>query len=307
MMGGRIEAQSTPGKGSTFSFTLEFETPDTEPERRLVFSSVIDLPVETLGRLQGHRVLLVEDNLINQQIASEILREAHITVEVVGNGREALEILRSAGSDKFAAVLMDVQMPQMNGYEATRLIRRDAHLKTLPVIAITAHAMAEERDKCLAAGMNDHVAKPIDPALLLNTLARWMTPRSDTETQTPVRRVAEHGELPSHLPGLDVADGVKRVSGSSDLYRRLVQEFVTTKAEVANEIRHQLSMDDLTHARELVHGIKGIAGNLSATTLHHAATTLDEVVRKKQRERIPDAFETFERALHEALSSMRLI
>ena len=306
LMGGQITVQSTAGEGSTFSFVVAFGVPDTKPLKRRE-SAEIDLPPEILNLLQDRRVLLVEDNVINQQIATEILRAVGVAVEIADNGREAVQILRATAAQKrFSAVLMDLQMPIMNGYEASRLIRQETHLSTLPIIALTAHTMAGERGKCLDAGMIDHVSKPIDPVLLLNTLARWMAPIAIPTGNTPsASAMSEADELPNELPGLDIAAGVKRLGGSSELYRRLLQEFATTKANSTEEILKVLAAEDLTGAREIAHAIKGIAGNLSATTLHQAAAILDNLLEQKSREKIPHAVDNFDLALRETLTSIQ--
>ena len=133
---------------------------------------------EQATRLRGARILLAEDNEINQQIAVELLEGAGATVKVANNGREAVEILSNGPQPPpFDVVLMDLQMPEMDGYQATAKLRSDARFATLPIIAMTAHATIEERQRCLAAGMNDHISKPIDPALLFETVGRFYKPR----------------------------------------------------------------------------------------------------------------------------------
>src|SRR6185369_2598490 len=124
--------------------------------------------------LRGARLLLAEDNEINQQIAVELLESAGATVEVAANGRVVLDLLMAKGPQAYDAVLMDLQMPEIDGIEATRRLRADARFARLPIIAMTAHAMVEERERCLAAGMVDHIAKPIDPPAMFQTLARWV-------------------------------------------------------------------------------------------------------------------------------------
>ena len=171
-MGGVITVESEPGKGSVFSFTLGFqpasatEVPAPAPEKC------------DLNAIKGARVLLVEDHPINQQIARVQLTHAGLLVTVASNGLEAVK-LTLPGIKPFDLVLMDIQMPEMDGYEATRLIRQQWSPEELPIIAMTAYALAKERRNCLDLGMNDHLAKPIDTAELHAALCRWLKPRPE--------------------------------------------------------------------------------------------------------------------------------
>src|ERR1700745_1666003 len=180
----------------------------------------------------GIRVLLVEDNEMNQQIATELLESAGAIVTVANNGREAVKILTEDGQAPLLdVVFMDLQMPEMDGFTAAQLLRRDPRLQQLPIIAMTAHALAEERQRCLDAGMNDHVSKPIDPGVLFLTMMRWAKPRprQATESQappipartTPANRA---DELPD-IVGINLDDGLKRVAGNRRLYRDLLGQF----------------------------------------------------------------------------------
>ena len=147
---------------------------------------------EEATRLRGARILLAEDNEINQQIAIELLEGVGATVQVANNGREAVERL-TASPTAFDVVLMDLQMPEMDGYQATAKIRADARFANLPIIAMTAHATMEERQRCLAAGMNDHVSKPIDPALLFETVGRFYKPAAAAAPSDPGAGSKEEG------------------------------------------------------------------------------------------------------------------
>jgi CheY-like chemotaxis protein len=170
MMGGEIHVESVPGGGSVFSFTAEFGCqPAVRKDKEETATA------QPIMNFTGVRLLLVEDNLINQLVAREILENAGLLVDAVNNGIEAVEAVRSNDYD---AVIMDVEMPVMSGYEATRLIRGDARNKDLPIIAMTAHALQEVREECVVAGMNDYVTKPIEVGWLLSVLTRWVKPRS---------------------------------------------------------------------------------------------------------------------------------
>jgi CheY-like chemotaxis protein len=178
-MGGEIHVESEPDRGSIFAFTAEF---GCQPEVREGKEGKTAAQPE--ADFTGVRLLLVEDNLINQEVAREILEGAGFVVDAVNNGLEAVEAVRSNDYD---AVVMDVEMPVMSGYEATRLIRGDARSKDLPIIAMTAHALQEVREECLAVGMNDYVTKPIEKGWVFSVLSRWVKPRSlvrDSRTAT---------------------------------------------------------------------------------------------------------------------------
>ena len=191
-------------------------------------------------RLRGVRILLAEDNEINQQIAVELLEGVGATVEVANDGLEAVrKLLDQPVPPNFDVVLMDLQMPEMDGYQATRKIRSDPRFASFPIIAMTAHATIEERQKCLEAGMNGHVSKPIDPSSLFDTLERFVAPTVKGPAVPPQEpapaAVAEADELPE-VPGLNTAEGLMRVAGNKKLYRKLLRQFSNTEADAAQRI-----------------------------------------------------------------------
>jgi two-component system, sensor histidine kinase and response regulator len=237
-------------------------------------------------RLRGARILLAEDNEINQQIAVELLEGAGATVTIAGNGREAVELLFGGPqAAPFDAVLMDLQMPEMDGYQATAKLRSDARFAALPIVAMTAHATLEERQRCFAAGMNDHVAKPIDPGNLFDTVARLCKPKLAATTLDP-RRDVEAGTPPQRSPSwdpramavLDSADGLARVGGNRALYQRLLHQFVDEHAATADQVRQALGRSDIALAERLAHTLKGVAGNIGATQVRFAAGALEKVI-----------------------------
>jgi PAS domain S-box-containing protein len=224
---------------------------------------------EALEHIQGANVLLVEDNEINQQVAREILEGAGLNVALANDGREAVNAVKESNYD---VVLMDVQMPVMDGYAATHEIRKDKHYKDLPIIAMTAHAMAGDEGKSLQAGMNGHVTKPIDPDQLFAALQKWIKPSEKrVQVQQPEvsfeqsesdKAVTAENELPESLSGFDLADGLKRLQGNKRLYRKLLLSFASDYNAVANEIRQALDAEDFDQAHSLVHNLKGLAVNL---------------------------------------------
>ena len=234
-------------------------------------------------RLRGVRVLLAEDNEINQQIAVELLEGVGATVEVANDGLEAVhKLLEQPEPPNVDVVLMDVQMPEMDGYQATKTIRSDPRFAGLPIIAMTAHATIEERQKCLDAGMNGHVSKPIDPAALFETVERFVAARVQGPTvpaEEPVPAAVSDGdELPA-VPGLNVADGLGRVAGNTKLYRKLLHRFATTEADAAERIASALAAPDRALAERLAHTVRGVAGNIGAAAVQQAAADLEQAIK----------------------------
>ncbi|POZ64040.1 response regulator [Chromobacterium alticapitis] len=255
--------------------------------------------VELQPDLHGVHLLLAEDNRINQQIAVELLEGTGATITVVGNGQAVLDKLAAYGPKGFDAVLMDVQMPIMDGIEATRRIRAQDEFSDLPVIAMTADALADERESCLAAGMVDHVAKPIDPHILFSTLMRWL----------PAANLVEKpGQPPSGLPlppveGLDQAGGLNRVAGNRDLYLHMLRQFVEEEADAMQRLSLALEVGDLETAERIAHTLKGAAGSIGLIELQSDATRLERALRDGQD---PDApCELLARSMDHALSGLR--
>ena len=233
--------------------------------------------------LTGLRILLVEDNDINQQIAVELLEGVGAKVDVTNNGREAVDKL-SGGPvpPPYDVVLMDLQMPVMDGHQATTKIRSDPRFAALPIYAMTAHATMEERSFCLANGMNGHIAKPLDPALLFDTLSK--IPRRAPEVVTPDATAVPEAvsSSPPDLPavdGLDSADGLRRIGGNSKLYVNLLRQFATQQANVIGEIRAALVANDAASATRLAHTVSGVAGTLGARDVHAAAAAAETLLR----------------------------
>jgi two-component system sensor histidine kinase/response regulator len=231
-------------------------------------------------RLDGMRVLLVDDNEINRQIGCELLEGVGATVTTAVNGREAVDRLLAEPPAAFDAVLMDLQMPVMGGHEATAKIRAEARFAALPIIAMTAHATLEERQRCLAAGMNDHLSKPIDPGLLFATLAHFHRPAGAAPGagRGPNRPVAS-APLPT-ITGLDTQDGLARVAGNQTLYVKLLRAFAAEQVSVVERISSALDANDTATAERLAHSLKGVAGNLGARPVHAAAGEVEKLIRE---------------------------
>jgi two-component system, sensor histidine kinase and response regulator len=248
------------------------------PEHRAATRAAI---TATSYNLTGLRVLLVEDNAINQQIALELLEGVGVSIDVADNGREALNMLSADGGDtQYDLVLMDLQMPEMDGYQATAHIRATPSLARLPVIAMTAHATAEERDRCLAAGMRGHIAKPIDPELLYRTVMQFRRSGQAVVVAKPVGSFL-HSPALSEIVGLDFADGLNRVAGNMRLYRSLLGQFADQQADTVSAIRASLAREDFASADRLIHTLKGVSGNLGAKPLSELAAELERSLRDR--------------------------
>jgi PAS domain S-box-containing protein len=250
-------------------------------------------------RLRGARILLTEDNEINQQIAIELLEGAGATVKVANNGREAVEILSNGPQPPpFDVVLMDLQMPEMDGYQATAKLRGDARFSAISIIAMTAHATIEERQRCLAAGMNDHISKPIDPADLFETVGRFYRSGSASVTETGLEKAttpmqseiaAEQKQSPKavkpadELPvvaGLDTRDGLTRVAGNRNLYLKLLRQFVDQQGLALEQVSAALEKGEAPVAVRLAHTLKGVAGNIGAKAVQVAAARVEKLIRE---------------------------
>ena len=230
----------------------------------------------------GIRILLVEDNEMNQQVATELLQSAGATVTVANHGGEAVKILTESNQvPPFDVVFMDLQMPEMDGFTATKLLRCDPRFQKLPIIAMTAHALVEERQRCLDAGMNDHVSKPIDPDNLFSTLMRWVRPqpKSAPESQARAKKTGDEVLLPE-ITGINLVDGLKRVAGNRRLYRDLLGQFADKQGDAAAQISAALKGGDQKLAERIAHTVKGVAGNIGISEVQTAAQKLEKAIRE---------------------------
>jgi CheY-like chemotaxis protein len=254
--------------------------------------------MQALERIRGASALLVEDNEYNQLVASELLKSVGLYVTIAENGREALEKL---GSRPFDVVLMDIQMPVMDGYEATRCIRANTALTSLPIIAMTAHAMASDRDKCLAVGMNDYVSKPIDPDALSAVLVTWVKPgvRDAADGFQPHHAVDADGEvmLPHTLPGVFVGAGLRMCNDNKKLYRDLLVRFKNDRYRAADDIRGALHGGDTVGACRIAHTMKSIAGTLGAKRLSESAEALEKAIIDGAPDTLALSLAAFDRCL----------
>ncbi|WP_310549811.1 PAS domain S-box protein [Paenibacillus glufosinatiresistens] len=234
-------------------------------------------PDSNLG-LAGIKVLLAEDNEINQQIAAELLRGQGIEVEIAGNGAEALARFEEMPpDDPYRLVLLDLQMPVMDGYEAASRIR--ARSCSVPIIAMTARTLPEERERCLMLGMNDHIAKPIDPDILFGAIRRWVPGGTKAVPEPRVLRESASGFGTGALgmlatAGLDTAGGLRRAGGRTELYRSLLLQYAENQLGIVEAVSAAFRAGDRTEAGRLVHNLKGVSGNIGATDIREQTALL---------------------------------
>jgi len=233
---------------------------------------------ELISQICGARLLLVEDNEINRQVAQELLEGFGLDVTIAENGEEAITLLKEA---QFDGVLMDMQMPVMDGVTATREIRKNPNFSKLPIIALTANVMVSEQNEFLASGITDYIGKPIDPDRLVATLAKWVRPTWSTRS-TPINQAVQNSApepLPD-LPGVNVADSVRRIGGNVALYCSLLDKFRIKERNIATNIREALAAEDRSTAERLAHTLRGIAGTLGAKNLQDLASLLEGSIKK---------------------------
>jgi PAS domain S-box-containing protein len=265
---------------------------------------------ETMAQLAGARVLLVEDNDMNQELALELLRQAGITVVVANHGQEALDIL--ARDSRFDGVLMDCQMPVMDGYNATREIRKNLALAQMPIIAMTANAMAGDREKVIAAGMCDHIAKPLNVATMFATMAKWIRPAAaPTRVTSPVAdtpdRLPETATGPARwtLPGIDTRFGLATTLNNEALYTRLLRKFRDGQGQFAGLFAAALADNDANSAERCAHTLRGTAGNIGARAVQEAAARLEQACQEElPQERIKTLLDDVLAALEPVMAGL---
>ncbi len=310
VMGGDVGADSELGRGSTFWFTVRLgrcwgERPLTTTVR------IVDAEADLRAKHSGCRILLAEDNPINREVATELLSSAGLQVDSAENGRQALEKIHQ---DAYDLVLMDLQMPEMDGIEATRLIRSIPTQSNLPILAMTANIFEEDRQTCREVGMNDFVAKPVDPENLYLTLSKWLPEKNvaeevgDTGTAQPTA-----GKNPSDvivdkmrqqldaIDGLEAEIGLRNMRGDARAYLRLLSQFDQSHGDDANLLRQAFDSSDFDGARNLVHTLKGTTGTLGLTEMQEISMLLETRLRhlshkpedQEEREEAQSLIDTF--------------
>jgi two-component system sensor histidine kinase/response regulator len=261
------------------------------------------LPVgEVVPDFSGQRVLLVEDNELNREVACGLLQESGLQIDQAEHGQIALDMLQAAADGHYALVLMDMQMPVLDGIATTQALRRVPRFAALPIVAMTANAMPADRERCLAAGMNDHLGKPIEPGELWVTLGRWLR-----ASEKPAAAMSQ-AELPDwQLPGVDLANGLRRVLGKPELYRRLLDKFAASQADCATRLRQALAAGEQESAEREAHSLKGLAGNLGALDLATQAAAIESAIKDARHDELDAQLGELERSLTALVAAIQAL
>ncbi|MEZ4526530.1 MAG: response regulator [Desulfobacterales bacterium] len=346
MMGGDIQAESEPGRGSLFSFTAVFGLHNGE----IGEAQGAGLPnrSQSVKRIRNAKVLLVEDNDINRQVARELLEHAGLRVETVTNGKEALQAVAASAYD---AIFMDIQMPVMDGYEAAGKIRKwemetgGLGLKTgdsedgsqkseksislcseasphadgipvpcsqppvprIPIIAMTAHAMSGERERCREAGMDDYISKPIEPDQLHETVRKWIGSDVQRDCTAQPDQTSRESEISfPDLPGIDLRAGLKRLSGNPELFQKILRDFCADYADAPALLRAALHRGDREYLRRMAHTLKSVAGHMGAGELEKRAQSLENELAENKGSDVEKLLDRLEKALHQVREAIRM-
>ena len=290
MMGGEVGVSSVPGQGSTFWFTVKLRKGHGPLPARPPVDYLSQTAAQPLQNYRGARILLVEDNPINIEVVQEMLHAGGFHVDVAQNGLLAVDL---AKQEKFDLLLMDMQMPEMDGPQAASLIRQLSGYASVPILALTANAFSEDRRICLEAGMDDVLTKPIEPAILYQAIAHWLSDKqSSTMRQLPKQQASGNNALARlrDIPGIDLDCGLRYLNGKVDRYLTLLQHFAQAHAKDIENLTAYLSQQSLNEAQRLVHSLKGAGATLGLSEIATAATALDTELKQRLQES-PDASE----------------
>jgi len=266
-----------------------------------------------LAAAPGARLLLVEDNELNQMVAVEVLERAGFVVDVANNGKIAVDMVM-ADTEPYAAVLMDIQMPVMDGLQATAEIRKDGRFDALPILAMTAHALVEERERCLAAGMKDHITKPIDPRLLISTLNRWIDPQTTARDASVAAQppVPPPSKDPVENPAVRTLDedgpfsaenAAEKLGLPKEAIDKLLVRFVDRYEGIVDQVKDELNEDRET-AKRTAHSLKGLAGTLRMWEVHGPARDLETAIEIEDDEATENALDRLARAMPKVVNEI---
>jgi CheY-like chemotaxis protein/HPt (histidine-containing phosphotransfer) domain-containing protein len=275
LLKGKISVKSDAGSGSLFEVILPFETCG-----ETAFSTLNPPPGPNTHFYRNALILLVEDNEINQQIAVELLDTIGVKVEVAGGGREALEKLEHANLKKYDLILMDLEMPDMDGHQATIAIRKQSRWQTLPIIAMTAHAIEDVKQRCIDEGMQEYITKPVQPEALFTMVARWLGDKIDVERRQHSRiKNAEGQKLELMvLTQIDSSRGLSNMHGNVDLYFDILRRFRDGQKNSADQLKTQIDQGELAKAQLLAHTLKGLAASIGALQVENDAMELESAL-----------------------------
>jgi len=253
------------------------------------------------NNLTGIRILLAEDNVINQQVATEVLRNVGAEVEVANNGVEVIQMLNLSIQHPYDIILMDIQMPELDGLEATSRILEDERLRFIPILAMTAHALKEEIEECLKVGMKDFIAKPIDPDKLFETILKWVDKDKIKKMKEIDRKIKDNNEIEIFNPekslpeisGLNVGAGLRRLGGNIGLYNSILRQFqesIQSSEKIVNEFYQK---GDYEGIRKYAHSTKGSAGNIGHDLIFKSASELEKDIKANNLENISEKIDIF--------------
>lgn len=309
LMGGDLGVQSQQGQGSTFQFVVELPFTEVEASastNRTNHAQKLNLPNQAL---RGLHLLVVEDNLLNQQVAQDLLSRQGARITLANDGAEGVQSVLD-NPDAFDLVLMDLQMPNLDGIEATRQIRSHAHLQTLPIVAMTANAMASDRDACLKVGMVDHVSKPIDLGNLVATILRHVQPPEAGPEHTAVP-IPDGANRPAvAFPAQEwivVEPALERLGHNNDIYANIISSYCEDAPELLRNLAQTMAQAQWQDAARHAHTLKGLSATVGAQALSSACATVEHSLRTGNGLPEPAAWALVQSSMEHSLHALRAI